>query len=255
MRGLSGGLALVLLIAACEAPSEPAPRASAQTTEAPCRLHVEWVGEPASDAPLVVLLHGYGAPGDDLLGLARELAGATGARIALPEAPLALPGGGRAWWHLELGGARPADRGAERPPGLARARRELVAWLDAQRARGQLVPERTLLAGFSQGAMLAVDVALEWEVRPAGVGVLSGGPLDEERWVRRLGERAPPPFFVSHGRSDPLLDVRAAERLRDRVEQRGGRITFVPFDGRHTIPPEVRSAWAAFVVEVLGRSP
>jgi phospholipase/carboxylesterase len=244
-------LALALVLAACE--GSPPPAARLAHDEPPTReLHVRWVGDASSSAPLVVLLHGYGAPGDDLVPLGHELARATGARVALPEAPLPGPDGtGRAWWDVDLGGARPSDRGAERPAGLAQARRDVIAWLDAQRSEGRLDPHRTVVAGFSQGAMLAADVALEWEPRVGAVAMLSGNPVDEERWATRLRERAPPPFFLSHGRADPLLDFRAAERLRQRVEQAGGRVTFVPFDGPHTIPLEVRNALASFVVSVM----
>jgi phospholipase/carboxylesterase len=243
---LRAGLLLALAMAACESPAPPA-RLAAQAPAPARALQARWIGDARRDGPLVVLLHGYGAPGDDLVPLGEELARATGVRVALPVAPLPGPGGGRAWWAIDLRGVRPSDRGAERPVGLAEARRDLLAWLDAQRREGRLRAARTLLAGFSQGAMLAADAALEWEAPVAGVAMLSGNPIDEVRWTRRLRERPPPPFFISHGRGDPLLDVRAAERWSARVEQASGRVTFVPFDGSHTIPPAVRQALAAFV--------
>lgn len=103
-----------------------------------------------------------------------------------------------------------------------------------------------MLVGFSQGGMLATDLALEWSERVAGVASLSGGPLDEERWVRRARAR-PLPIFLSHGRVDPLLVFGAAERLSERLEDAGLDVTWVPFEGRHEIPPVARTALVAFV--------
>src|SRR5690606_1507095 len=110
------GVALALLVACTEQPSARTPSSSAQARE----LRVRWVGDRESDAPLVVLLHGYGAAGDDLVFLAEELHRrlAGRARFALPEAPLRGPANGRAWWPMARRDL-PID---EAPPGLADAR-------------------------------------------------------------------------------------------------------------------------------------
>jgi phospholipase/carboxylesterase len=249
-----GGLLAALALVACdggrgspsrlERPAEPAART----------LSARWVGAADGEAPLVVLLHGYGAPGDDLVPLARALREALDGRVrfALLEAPLPRPPSGRAWWPIEdFARDRPADRGDEAPTGLREARRDVLAWLEARRAEGHLRPDRTVLGGFSQGAMLAADAALEWAARPAGLAVMSGGPVEEGRWVRRLRERAPPFVLVSHGRRDPLLAFEAAARLRDRFARAGSAVTFVPFDGGHTIPPAVVAALADLLERAL----
>ena len=64
--------------------------------------------EGGGTGPVVVLLHGYGAPGTDLVPLWRELAVPREVRFVFPEAPLALGNGGRAWWQLDM--ARLQDR-------------------------------------------------------------------------------------------------------------------------------------------------
>lgn len=262
MRARARGVALVIAAIACvaiacaEPPTPERLRPMERTAERDARaLRARWVGEPTGGGPLVVLLHGYGAPGDDLVPLAEVLAARLDgrARFALPEAPLARPGGGRAWWRIDDLGARPADRGADVPAGLAEARRDVIAWLESERSAGRLAPERTVLAGFSQGAMLAADVALAWEHRVAGVAMLSGAPVDEERWRERMRARTPPPFFLSHGRQDPLLAFSAAGRLRRTLEEAGADVAFVPFDGGHTIPPPVVDAVPAFLRRVAAR--
>lgn len=236
MRAAVTVLALLLLLG-CSA-ERPAARVPS-SEDAPRSLDARWVGDPASDAPLVVLMHGYGAAGDDLVFLAEELHGRLEGRVrfALPVAPLPGPANGLAWWPLDLGDERPADRGGEAPPGLARARRDVIAWLEGQAREGRLDPARTVLAGFSQGAMLAADVGIEWDRELAGVVMLSGGPIDLARWERRMRERRPPPFLITHGRGDPLLAFAAAASLRERIEQAGGSARLLAFDGRHGIPP------------------
>lgn len=235
-----------IALAACggERRAEPARLESQPSARA---LTVHRVGAETGDAPLVVLMHGWGAPGDDLVALGRILHQRAGVRVLLPEAPLERPPTGRAWWPIDPEGLRrPSDRGGETPAGMAEARRDVIALLDAERARGGLTPSRTVLAGFSQGAMLAADVALEWEHRPAGLVMMSGGPVDEARWRARM-ERAPPRVFQSHGRRDALLRFDAAERLRQHFEGAGADVTFVEFDGGHTIPDGVLERLVGFL--------
>ena len=212
-------------------------------------LREGWAGQRTGDGSLLVLLHGYGAPGGDMAGLARQVHEQTGARVVYPAAPLPM-GRGRAWWHIEPG-PRPADYGDQRPQGLDEARRDVIAMLERLRAEGSLRPERTVLAGFSQGAMLATEVALHWDEAAAGLAVLSGAPLDEARWRARLAERAPARVLITHGRQDPLLSFEASERLAAHFEGAGSETRFVTFDGGHTIPPEAVAA----LVELVGSAP
>ncbi len=227
-----------------EPSSREAPAGAASADEVP-ELAATWVGDPTSDAPLLVLLHGYGAPGDDLVPLAAELRASAGAplRVAALAAPIAMGPRARAWWPIG-DGPRPADRGAEAtPPGLVVARRAVDRWLAAQRYE----PRTTVVAGFSQGAMLATELALRGEARPGALAILSGGPIDEAGWREAARARPPEAVFVSHGRADPLLAFGAAERLVDALRRAGAPTTFVPFDGGHTLAPRVRAGLAAWL--------
>jgi phospholipase/carboxylesterase len=132
---------------------------------------------------------------------------------------------------------------------LAQARRDVVAWLEHERTAGRLDPSRTVLAGFSQGAMLSLDVALEWPPPLAGVGLLSGGPVDESRWRRRLAAGSVPPIWISHGRQDPMLRFDATERLVDALRQADAHVEFVAFDGGHTILPSVEDGFARWLAQ------
>ena len=230
----------------------------------------------AEGAPLVVLLHGFNAPGDDLVGLAGELAAAppmaklpVAPRYLFPHAPLAMePGfdeGGRAWWPVDMMAIQLAamrgetvDRSRDVPEELAPVRATMTALLDeAQRELG-VAGERVVLGGFSQGSMVACDVALQTDRPLAGLAILSGTLLAEPEWGPRFASRArsqpgdaPLPVFQSHGNADPVLPFAQAEQLRARFTAAGIPVRWVPFRGGHGIGPDALSALAAFIAACL----
>src|SRR5438552_9103782 len=93
--------------------------------------------EGGGEGPLVVLLHGFGAPGDDLVALHRVIEAPPGTRFLFPAASLALPpkyGAGRAWWHIDMVAldravreGRARDLSRDEPDGLADARAKMTA--------------------------------------------------------------------------------------------------------------------------------
>jgi phospholipase/carboxylesterase len=211
------------------------------------------------DGPAVVLCHGFGAPGDDLVPLAEVLTAPPRTRFFFPEAPLALPapyGDARAWWMIDLlrlessyAAGRGIDLAAEVPPGLTEAREQLVSTLEAIRARAPAAA--MVLGGFSQGAMLATDVAARSEVPLAGLVLLSGTLIAEKEWVPLLPRRRGLEVFQSHGSADPLLPYAGATRLRDRLIEAGCEVRFVPFPGGHEIPRSVLALLPQFLAETL----
>jgi phospholipase/carboxylesterase len=211
--------------------------------------------------PLVVLLHGFGAPGTDLVGLWRVLDVPRETRFLFPAAPIRLGGpyaDGRAWWPIDLAALERAlargelrDLAGSEPEGLPPARAALSRALDEAAAR--LAPSAVVLGGFSQGAMLACDLALTEPARPlAGLALLSGTLLAEARWSAAAPARAGLRVLQSHGTHDPLLPFVMAERLRDRLGDAGLVVDFVPFRGAHEIPMQVLDRLGAFVREVCG---
>ncbi|MEM1030595.1 MAG: hypothetical protein AAF928_04375 [Myxococcota bacterium] len=222
-------------------------------------LTVRWfevpgAGPDAATPPTVVLMHGFGAPGTDLVPLGRALPAPPGTRFLFPEAPMPLPpefggGGGRAWWmidvvRLQLGLMSGQARALkdEDPSGLLEARERLVSMLDAFEAAHGLDRRRLVLGGFSQGAMLATDVALETDVTLAALVLMSGTYLAASRWGLRFEARAGLTVVQSHGRQDPILPYELAEELRDDMVAAGLSVDFHPFDGGHQIPPPVLAA-------------
>jgi phospholipase/carboxylesterase len=217
---------------------------------------------PADATITVVLLHGFGAPGDDLVALAHELDAP--ARFVFPAAPLELGGlygDSRAWWLLdlarleaELRSGRPRDRRDEIPDGLVEARAHVMRLLDQLQARFAIADDQLVLGGFSQGAMLSLDVALHRAGPPAGLIQMSGTLIAEAAWQPRMHALAGVPVVMSHGRNDQLLPFAIAEVLRDRLTAAGARVDWHPFLGGHEIPSTVLAAVTAFLSAVGSRT-
>lgn len=222
--------------------------------------------EVSSPRLALVFCHGFGAPGDDLVPLAGEWIRSqpqlAGVRMVFPEAPLGLPpmyGNGRAWWPLNVEallerqarGLGLRELQEELPDGLAKARRSLLSLVDELARQSRLPVSRVVLGGFSQGAMLALDVALHLEDRPAGAVLFSAALVARPEWERRARNRAGLPIFQSHGRQDPLLPFSSAEALRDLLVQAGLSVEFHAFDGGHTIPPSVVNRSSQFLLARL----
>lgn len=224
-----------------------------QQTLASLNCHTLDVGSTAPRA-LVVVCHGYGAPGDDLVALAERLVppslGDGGVRFIFPQGPLSLAGMGmansRAWWHLDVD---MLEQRARNPSAFAATMREHV-WEGLPSARKmlrQLVAtaltdanldyNRLILGGFSQGAMLTTDLALRLDEPPAGLVVLSGTLVSESAWRPLMAKRSGLAVVQSHGRTDPILPYANAEALRDAFVDAGCKVQFDAFAGGHTITP------------------
>lgn len=234
----------------------------------PTRLEIAglttWIAGPGDggDAAVTcVLLHGFGAPGDDLVSLAEVIDAPV--RMVFPAAPLELGGlygDARAWWLLDLARLEdelrrgvPRDGRGEVPDGLPEARDRVTEFLDQLAARFAIAPERLVLGGFSQGAMLSLDVALHRSAPPAGLIQMSGTLIVEAAWQPRMAGLAGVPVVMSHGRQDALLPFHVAEILRDQLIAAGAVVDWQPFPGGHEIPPAVIDAAGALLRAVAAR--
>ena len=217
-------------------------------------------GNGGGTGPVIVLLHGFGAPGDDLVSLAGALKVPSGTRFVFPEAPIDLGPmymGGRAWWKIDLearmrrealGQARDL---AEIPDGLVEARAEVIALLNAVERELHAPPTKIVLGGFSQGAMLSLDVALRSDRAFAGVVLMSGTHIAKNEWAPLLKARAHLPLFMSHGTEDPVLPFKVSSDLRDTLVSEGWSVEWIPFRGGHGIPSNVTHGVSTFLEKVL----
>jgi phospholipase/carboxylesterase len=216
-------------------------------------------GRGGGDGPVVVLLHGYGAPGEDLVDLGRMLHVPKAVRFVFPEAPTALDDGyGRAWWPLDLAlferraRGEVIDRSDDLPALLPRVRAQLTDFLSAMQTALGVGSEQIILGGFSQGSMLACDVALHSAARPLGLVLLSSTLIARATWQPLATRLAGLPVLQTHGTRDPLLAHSDAERLRDLLREGGAQLEFVSFDGGHELPPVALAALGKFISSLTG---
>jgi len=209
--------------------------------------------QPKTPPRLVVLAHGFGAPGTDLVPLARELVAIqpelASCRFAFPVGPIDLAPlgmwGGRAWFPIDLEALDAANRSgrsdvlaAAEPPGLAVARKKLRVAVEALMLPMGIAWSDVVLGGFSQGAMTTLDLALKLEEAPHAAVLFSPTLVDAEGTRRAAEKRRGLPVFVSHGRQDPLLPFAATVRLVEVLTEAGVAAELMAFDGPHTIPFE-----------------
>jgi phospholipase/carboxylesterase len=219
-------------------------------------------GKGGGDGPAIVLNHGFGAPGDDLVALASSievgpLAGKL--RWFFPQAHIICDYGGgafgHAWWPIDMRRLQPGIPDRERlrameetPYGLDVARSHLEATL----AELDLDPKRTILGGFSQGGMLATEIQIHRAEPYAGLAILSGALLSVDRWNPAIAERGKGlRVFQSHGRQDPIIVFAAAAALRNLLQAYGADLEFVEFAGGHEIPRVVLQGLGRLVQRVL----
>lgn len=175
------------------------------------------INPPRKAASLVVLLHGYGADGNDLIALAeawRPLLPATA--FVAPHAPELLPFeamAGRQWFDLTMRDASELRRGT-----LAAAP-TLMRFLDAELARHPLPPDRLALVGFSQGTMMALHVGLRRPIAPAAIVGYSGVIAGPEQLSAEITSR--PPVQLVHGEADEVIPVAALAITREALAAAG----------------------------------
>ncbi|MCA1753741.1 MAG: hypothetical protein LC641_03365 [Spirochaeta sp.] len=221
-------------------------------------------GQPQPTTPAttpagnVIMLHGFGANAADLYPLQGVVDPAGRYRWVFPEAPYSSPmlGGGQAWFPRDentimsaMSGEYFMDMSEMDPDGL----RQSAAEISELAAALDLDWSRTILAGFSQGAMIATECVVGAGIRPAGLTLFSGAVVAASRWSSSVADRATGlPVYHSHGEYDPILSFEAGTALASFLREAGADLRSTTFLGGHTIPQEAVEGFTGFVQEVLG---
>ena len=201
---------------------------------------------------IVVFLHGYGANGADLLGLAEPLAEhMPDTLFVAPDAPETIPmmPMGLQWFPIPwIDGS--SEEEAER--GLVAASADLNAFLDALMVDEDVLPEQVVLFGFSQGTMMALHVAPRREDPVAGIVAFSGRLMAPDLLGDETVSR--PPVLLIHGDADDVVPVQSLPEAAEALQQAGWKDVYAHImkGTAHGIAPDGLSVALAFMTDKLG---
>jgi phospholipase/carboxylesterase len=205
---------------------------------------------PPADEPegALVLFHGRATDENDLFPLldaldpSRRLLGVT------PRGPLSLPPGGAHWYAVrEIGYPDPATfLGTVEACG---------AWLDALAEETGIPPERTVLGGFSQGAVMTYALGLATgRPRPAALIALSGFIPTVEGLTLDLERLPRPPVAIGHGVLDRVISVEWGRRVRSLLEGAGFDVLYREYPLPHAVDPSFVAELVPWVRAAVGRA-
>lgn len=190
-------------------------------------------------------MHGRGADEHDLAPLLQALDPDGNLLGFLPRGPLALPPGGRHWYVLREVGS--PDRET-----FLHTFALLSDWLDGVLAENEITPDRLVLGGFSQGAVMAYSLGLgAGRPQPAGILAFSGFIPRVDGFELDLDGRTGLPVSISHGSLDPIISVEFAREARTRLEAAGLAVRYREDPVPHTIAPGALAQAKEVLAEAL----
>ncbi|MDQ0252384.1 phospholipase/carboxylesterase [Sphingomonas kyeonggiensis] len=197
---------------------------------------------------LVILIHGYGSNGDDLISLARMIQPALPhAAFVAPNAPARMPGLAEAyqWWPIDTFSM------AERAAGADAAAPGLDAFITQELKDAGLPSGRVLLIGFSQGTMMALHVGLRRSEALAGIIGISGMLVAPERLPSDIASR--PPVLLIHGTEDDVVPFRSMSLASTALAEASVPVEAHVSPGvAHSVAQDGLAAAAAFASRLLG---
>ncbi len=215
--------------------------ATAPENQPAAQLECVEISTRADPSACVVWLHGLGADGHDFEPIVPQLdwSGAPSIRYVFPHAPVrpvTLNGGipMRAWYDiLSLTSARGHDR-----DGIVDSVNRVAALLGREIDNG-IPSRRIILAGFSQGGAIALQLALRYPRPLAGVVALSAYLLFGDRLASQRSEaNADLPAFLGHGSNDPVVPIGMGEAAADALEALGHPVEWHEYSMAHAVCPQ-----------------
>lgn len=210
--------------------------------------------EYADPQKTMLLFHGFGADAQDLFPLHQFLPNSF--QYVFPEGLLEIPISpwqvGRAWFPIDFTELEAAIREGHMQRLQNRYRdqlqtvaRQLKAFVLKMSSDRQMP---LILGGFSQGGMLAMQLACDADIQKSlkGLVLLSTNPSNYEEWQKNMPEISCP-VFISHGRQDPVLPFQFAERMAEDFSKVNQKVEFQPFSGGHEIPQSVLQSLKVFL--------
>lgn len=203
---------------------------------------------------VVVFLHGYGADGSDLLGLADPLGPhMRDTTFIAPDAPEQCAGNpmGFQWFPIP---ALDGSSQEEYEDGAEQAARDLGAFLDQVLEQEGITPDQLIVFGFSQGTMMALDVVPRRAAPIAGIVAFSGRVLDPQDYAGHVVSR--PPVLLVHGDQDEVVQPAHFHESGEVLTNAGFEVYGHIMEGTgHGIAPDGLSVALTFMASRLGIDP
>jgi len=203
----------------------------------------------------IIWMHGLGADGWDFVPIVRELPlpEEMVLRFIFPHAPVrpvTLNGGMemRAWYDIAMTDvARLPDEG-----GIRESQRAIDGLIEREKQRG-IDPSRVVLAGFSQGGVIALQAGLRYRERLGGILALSTYlTLEDSLAAEGSAANKSTPILMAHGTQDEMIPVRLAEASRNSLQAKGYKVEWHTYPMPHSVCAEEVDAIATFLMQVLG---
>jgi len=196
-------------------------------------IHTAFEPEGEGPFPAIIAFHGWGANAFDLLGLAPYV-GTGGFLMLCPQGPMEVPLGGGpvgyGWYPISMGGPRPAD------PDVEPAVEAAIAFVDEAVARYPIDSRKLVLLGFSQGGVMAYNLALRQPARFAAlVGMSTWFPPELTQKIGDQEALEQLPTLIQHGSADPAIDVARARQSVEALRSLKMPLTYREYDCGHEI--------------------
>ncbi|MDP5009037.1 MAG: alpha/beta hydrolase [Glaciimonas sp.] len=202
----------------------------------------------------VIWMHGLGDSSDGFAPIVKELDlnGAPGIRFIFPDAPTipvtinngyVMP----AWYDIRTGDLVQREDEA----GLRKSQTQIEALIAQERARG-IAANKIVIAGFSQGCAMALQIGLRHPEKLAGLMCLSGYlPLADKIATERHAANQTTPIFMAHGQQDPVVPLARAVQSRDLLQRLDYQIAWHEYAMQHSVCAEEVRDIATWLRQVL----
>jgi phospholipase/carboxylesterase len=203
-------------------------------------------GRPYGDEmPMVIVMHGRGADAFDLADIADMIDTEDGCRFVFPNAPKAFePSRGMTFGWSWFDGWPPQGSS------FAESRELMLGFLREITKRFPTPDGKVILAGFSQGALMALDVGFRTETALCGIIAMSGAIFEQD--LPDLKARKEQKVLLIHGTGDDVIPVLAARRTRRVLEDHGLKPAYHEFPMGHHVTPESMAVVREFIRSCLG---
>ena len=188
--------------------------------------------QKTTKAPVIIMLHGYGSNEADLFEISNTLDGRF--IVFSLRAPFEATGGGFSWYTLEF---LPDRQFKYNYKEATESRAKILSFISKACSTYGVDSTNVFLMGFSQGAMMAYDLALNAPKKIKGVLILSGRMMEESKTIKTDWQKVTQvKFFIAHGQSDNVIKLAEAQKANDFLKSKQvADLTYATYQMPHSL--------------------